>query len=207
MPFADYGGFGEDYFLGNNFSDGGHDAGYGDYRHELLPFSDFAQKIRDELDAAGQNINQTECLVVGCATGFTVEHLVEDHGIDAWGMDISSFAVNQADTDTSVGGRVLQGDVLSSTDLRDVRQTKGGGRFNVVFVENVLSTLTDSEAVTAGSNARSEAQDTVVWSVYDTSFTLRSDWYNAKTMDQWRSLVDPNDEDVWFSRSEFYGVT
>lgn len=201
MSYADYGGFGASYFEGNA-SSSPHDAGYSDYRRGLLPVGDFAQKIRDELEAAGQNINQTECLIVGCALGFTVESLVNDHGIDAWGMDISQYAVDNAPS--GIADRILQGDILSSNDLRNVRQTKGQGRFSVVMTNGVLVCLTDTEAQTAGSNVRSEAQDTAMWAVYDSGFGINETWYNSKTMDQWRTLVDPNDDDVWFSRTEFY---
>lgn len=202
MPYADYGGFGQDYFDGNTVASG-HAAGYDDYRHDLLPFSGFAQEIRNKLDSTGFNLSQVEMLVAGCAFGHTVQHLVDDHGVDAWGMDISQYAVDNAPSGTA--DRIIQGDLTVKSDIQNVAQTKGGGKFDVIVGEGVLTCMSGTEASGAASNARSEAQGTAMWSVYDDSFGVNTDWYNSKSLSGWKSVADPNNDDVWFSRNEYYG--
>lgn len=43
-----------------------------------------------------RDLNPTRVLDAGCAMGFLVESLVK-HGVDAWGVDISEFAISQVD--------------------------------------------------------------------------------------------------------------
>lgn len=207
MPYASYNNFDQTYFEGTSVASP-HEAGYSDYDRHLLPFPDYAQKIRDEVQALGQDPTTVKLLIVGCAYGYTLEYLIDDYNIEAYGMDISTYAVNQADTEIAYGGRIYQGDVLSSQDLKSVRQSSQGGRFDIILNECVLTCLTDSEAQTACNNMRSEAQDTLmhrVWSTdgSDLEADLTTDWYNSHTMDEWRTLCDPNDQDVWYTEREF----
>lgn len=207
LTYANYDGFGESYFEGNSVTTP-HEAGYSNYRRGVLPFDFYAKKINDELVSQGIDPAGEKILIAGCAYGYTVEYLIDNHGVDAYGIDVSSFAVSQADTEIAYGGRIFQGDVLSSQDLRSVRQNSGGGRFRVVFNECILTCLTDSEAQTASDNMRSESQDLLVHRVWSTDGSdlekdLDTDWYNSHTLSEWQSLCDPNGDDLWFTEREF----
>lgn len=204
MPYADYSGFDSTYFEGTSVSNP-HAAGYGNYRQDLLPFTHYAQKIIDEWDARG--VATGKILIVGCAYGFTVESLV-DKGEDAYGMDLSTHAVNQADSATSVGGRIYQGDVTVKADIESVESSTGGGQFDLIVNECVFATQTDAEASSAATNMRDRAADTVVQRVWasdgsDLERDLSADWYNSKTMTEWRNHCDPNGQDVWISETAF----
>lgn len=199
MPYSDYRNFGETYFEGESVSDP-HPAGYDSYYPGLLPFGGYAGKVRRELRQKGINPNNITVAVIGCAYGFTVKELVE-HNTDAYGIDISSWAVSNSPS----GYTVVQGDVLSSSDLKNARQ---GGPPEIVYNECVLSCLTDSEAVTACNNMRSEAKQTVLHRVWTTGGSdlgedLSEGWYNSKTLSEWKNLCDPDGEDSWYSEKEF----
>lgn len=202
MPYADYGGFGQDYFEGLSVSDP-HPAGYSDYRRSMVDFKWYAQKIHDELVSQGIDPTGEKVLVVGCAYGYTVEYLIDDWDVDAYGMDVSTYAVNQADSEIAYGDRIYQGDVMSSQDLQNVRQTTQGGKFAVIHNEAVLECLTDSEAQTACENMRGEAQDAVSHVVYTIDSTVNAEWYNDKNLSEWESLCDPDAEDYWYEKWEF----
>lgn len=197
MPYADYGGFGRDYFEGALYMMLA--PGYTRYDPDLLPFGHYAGKMRDELAGRGFDLSSVKVLVVGCAYGYTVEQLRASWGIDAFGMDVSQWAVDNA----AVGGIHL-GDATSAADLRSVRQATPGGRFDVVFSEAMLSCLTDAEAVTATENMRSEAKRVALHRVWSTDGSdVVPEYYNDKTLAEWRALCDPDGEDGWFTEDEF----
>lgn len=205
MPYQNYNSFDQTYFEGNNVSNP-HEAGYSDYTKGLLPFDYYAQKIDNHLTSQGIDPSGKKVLVVGCAYGYTVEYLIDNHNVEAYGMDISSYAVNQASSAIAYPGRIYQGDATSSQDLRSVRQNTAGGKFVVVFNECILSCLTDSEAQTAASNMRSEAQKRLVHRVWSTDGSdieddLTTDWYNSHTLAEWQSLCDSNGDDDWFTEN------
>lgn len=201
--YADYNGFDQSYFEGASVASP-HDAGYSSYSRGPLPFEFYARKINDELIAQSIDPTGEKVLIAGCAYGYTVEYLVDNWGVEAYGMDVSTYAVNQSDSEIAYGDRVFEGNVLSSQDLRSVRQSTPGGRFSVVLNECVLECLTDAEAEAAAGNMRSEAQTQLVHRVWSTDGSnLNMDWYNAKTLSAWASLCDPNGDDLWFTEREF----
>ena len=203
MPYADYGGFGEAYFEGHAVADP-HPAGYTNYRKSLLPFDHYAAYIRDELLVDGVDPTGEKVLIVGCAYGYTVEYLVDNWDVDCYGMDTSSWAVQQADTEIAYGDRVYQGDILSSQDISDVRKATPGGKFRAIITECVLECLTDSEAQTAAENVRNEAQAGVYHRIWTADGSdVNPDWYNDKTLAEWQQLCDPNGEDAWYHEREF----
>jgi hypothetical protein len=199
--YYDYGGFGQAYFE-RDAVQSPHPAGYSYYTREFLPFEWYAEKINSELTSQGINPSGSKVLVVGCAYGYTVEYLRQNWDIDAYGMDISSWAVSQAPA--SVSGEIYQGDARSGQDLKSVRQQTPGGPFDAVVIECVLSCLTDSEAQTAVSNARSEAKSALITRVWSSDGSdVNPDYYNTKTLSAWQSLCDPNGDDYWLTEYEF----
>lgn len=201
MPYRDYGNFDERYFEEASVSDP-NGAGYTDYQRDLLPFDYYARKLNNELQSRNIDPSKSKVLVVGCAYGYTVEYLIDNFNVDAYGMDVSSWAVNQADSEIAYGGRIYQGDVLNSSDLQNVRQSTQGGQFDVLFNECVLECLTDSEAETAATNMRNEAKEGVVQRVW-TDGRVATNYYNTKTISQWQNLCDPDGQDYWFTEEQF----
>lgn len=197
MPYANYGGFGQDYFDGASVADP-HPAGYTDYRRELLPFDHYADVTANIIQNHGADPSTASVLIVGCAVGYTVEWLQNTYGTDAWGMDISQYAV-----DNSVTSTIRQGDVLSANDLKAVRREAPGGKFDVILTECVLECLTDSEAQTAAENCRGEVQQGVAHRLWTVGDDLNSSWYNSKTLSEWQTLVDSTGEDSWYADGHF----
>lgn len=204
MPYYDYGGFGEPYFEGASVSNP-NPAGYSKYTRDLLPWSWYAQVIRDELVSQGIDPSGEKVLIVGCAYGYTIEYLVDNWNVDAYGMDVSSWAVNQADTATSYGGRIYQGDITANNAVKDIQKATPGGKFAVIMTESVLSCLTDAEAQTATDQCRNEAQQTAVHRVWSTDGSdINTDYYNGKSLAEWQSLCDPNSSDDWMTDYQFH---
>lgn len=200
--YADYGGFGQDYFEGDSVADP-HPAGYSDYSRELLPFGHYADFMAQQIQTYGGDPSRWKILVVGCAYGYTVQWLRDTYGTEAWGMDVSQWAVDQAASEIT-DDVIRQGSVLSSADLRSLRQASPGGKFDAVVTEAVLECLTDAEAQTAAENCRGEASTTVIHRVWTADGSaVNPDWYNAKPLAEWRSLVDPAGADDWYHEQEF----
>ena len=92
-----------------SYFDGGktslsHNAGYSRYRrwerinNDFLPHSestgeywkDFAKRLLQDYDLKGKKV-----LEIGCAKGYVIEDL-RDLGVDAYGLDVSSYAIGEA---------------------------------------------------------------------------------------------------------------
>lgn len=199
--YADYGGFGQDYFEGAEV-DNPHPAGYRDYRPAMLPFKWYAEFLYDELISMNMNPEGEKVLVVGCAYGYVVDFLINDWNVDAYGMDISQWAVDNAPA--SISDRIYQGDARNASDMEAIRKNTKGGHFAAIYNECVLECLSDSSAVTMRDNMRSESKYEVFHRVWSTDGSdLNTEWYNGKDIAEWQSLVDPNGEDHWYTEEEF----
>lgn len=185
--------FNQDYFTG------GDPAGYTDYRRSLHHFDRYADIIHEKLTSQGIDPSGKKVLICGCAFGYTIEWLIDKYNVDCYGMDISQYAVNQADSEIAYGNRIYQGDIRNSNDIKNVRQSTPGGKFSLIITEAVLSCLNDTDAETATSNIRNEAK-TVVHRVWTDS---NPDYYNVKTLSEWQTLCDPNGNDYWYPESDF----
>lgn len=203
MPYQDYGSFGKSYFEEANVSNP-HGAGYTDYSDKSLIYPrDAAKVMKNKLSSLGVDPSKIKVLVVGCAYGYEVEYLV-NLGVDAYGMDISTHAVNKASQVTSVGDRIYEGDVTVLSDIQNVARSTQGGKFDVIISSAVLCCLTDSEAQTACDNMRSEAKHGVIHRCWATDGSdLDTSEYNAKTLSEWKSLCDPNGDDLWTTEWEY----
>lgn len=196
--YADYGGFGKDYFENRNVSNP-HEAGYSEYSQTILPFGHYANQSAQILESQGVTTQNGKALIVGCAYGLVVEQL-RQNGYEVWGMDISQFAV---DNDVTASQVVMQGDVLNSNDIMNVRQASPGGKFDTIMTECVLECLTDSEAQTAAQNCRDEAKNAITHRVWTTADNVNATWYNDKSLSSWQSLVDPSGDDNWYTEGDF----
>lgn len=176
MPYTDYSGFDQSYFEGAAVADP-NPAGYTDYTQKYFDYSAIADRV-------GQNTQPI--IAVGVAYGYTVTEL-RARGVEIVGMDISSWAVQQANSQY-----VLQGDARSSTDVATLAgEVTGNPKVAVSLC--LLSCLTDDEAVSVCENLRAEAQSVahLVWT------DPNPDYYNKKTLADWQALCDPNGDDTW----------
>lgn len=177
------------------YYNGGRSYGYGLYSRELwgsnATFPDFAAELLNKAASRGLSLAQRTVLVVGCAYGYTVEAL-RALGVDAYGMDVSAYAVSQAPA--AVAPYVIQGDVLTDLDAaRDLAGLKGRRTFDFLLDEDVLTCLDDAQAVTACAEFRRVAAR-----VGHRLTVHPVEGYNTKPLADWRALCDPTGRDWWW---------
>lgn len=160
---------------------GDHPAGYSDYgpgaRGGGWTFERAYARILEHVEP------HETALVLGAAYGYGVEALL-DHGVEAFGLDISEWCVEQDAT-----GRVLLGDALDPEVLAIAAANAGVEGFDLVVSEGLLSLLSDEEVV-AGE---------ALWRVYGehvvhlTHLNLKPEleaFYANRTLEQVEALVD-----------------
>ena len=126
--------FDESYFEGG--APGGYDA-YGRTAYHMLSAASKARRLKSEFDLKGA------VLIVGCAYGFLIEELVK-LGIDAYGMDISPFAIGQATPE--IQSRLVLGDASKVEPYIQLSERTGLVTFSHIISENMFCCLTDREA-------------------------------------------------------------
>jgi SAM-dependent methyltransferase len=121
--------FGRDYF------DGTREQGYGGYRYDgrWLPIArDMAEHFKLR---AGDRV-----LDIGCAKGFLMRDLLEVvPGLEAWGLEISQYAIDNCHADTR--GRILRGSAQ--------RLPFASGSFAAALCINVVHNLAGEACVEA----------------------------------------------------------
>lgn len=168
----------------------GASTGYTRYSPEMwagtFTFEGFARGVTSRHGAAGAKV-----LVCGCALGYSVQAL-RDQGVDAWGIDLSAYAVSNAPA--AVAPYLVQGDATTDLDrARTAAGLKGRTTFELVIDEDLLTCLTDTEAATAcGEMRRVGAKVAHRLSVHPLAD------YNTKPLADWRALVDPTGRDAWY---------
>lgn len=124
---------------------GGHPAGYSNYQRwyryssDILPsdestgeyFSDIAKKFK-----LWQFLDTKKVLELGCAYGVIVQ-MLRENGIQAWGMDISEYAISQADPGVQP--------YLINSDVRGALPQYPRNAFNVVFSHDFLCCFSESD--------------------------------------------------------------
>lgn len=199
MPHMDYNGFDKSYFEGEaeDVAGGGHPAGYSRYGRSRHPAQHYTAALLKSLAEHGIRLTNPTIGVIGCAYGFTVAQLDALPDITAYGLDISGFAVSQADPALTI----TEGDACSRADLKNARVD---GRPDVLLNECILSCLSDSEAERATANLRKEAKKAVIHRVWSTDGSdLNPDYYHARTLAEWRDFLDPDGEDLWYRNTFF----
>lgn len=111
-------------------------------------------------------------LELACAKGFVVQDMRE-LGVDAWGMDVSAYAIGEADP--SVQPFLTQGDVR--TDLTQYANKE----FDVVFSFRLLECLTDAEVAALVDELKRISKKTVMV----VSLNPNPTYYNVKTLQEW----------------------
>lgn len=124
----------EKYFEGG--APGGYDA-YGKTAYHMQSADDKAAGLIKGLEITGPT------LVIGCAYGFLVEALVKQ-GVNAYGLDISSYALSRAPLEIS--SRLVHGNAAFPDGYWRVRELAKVEMFSHIISENMFCCLTDEEA-------------------------------------------------------------
>lgn len=165
----------EEYFEGG--APGGYDA-YGKTAYHMQSADDKAAQLIKELNIEGPT------LIIGCAYGFLVEALVK-LGVNAYGLDISTFALGQASKEISP--RLVHGNAAFPAGYWRVRELAGVEMFSHIISENMFCCLTDEEA-------RYFHILTVFFGYHVTHLVENrpalSQWYNYKPIDELVKLFD-----------------
>ena len=187
--YSDYGDppFGEDYFTGGTV------GGYDDYPTEWNDFH--TSRYASQVDT---NMTPRKVLVVGCATGLTVDHLATEHGWNrVYGMDISEWAVDRAVTD-----RVYLGDALDENRYEEIaRDAQGPPRWDAIYTELVIEHYDDNQAAMIYDITRDQAEELVIHRTWSgTGRGWERDEFNLKTIPEWEAMLDPSDshDDVFW---------
>ena len=116
-------------------------------------------------------------LVLGCAYGFEVEQF-RALGIDAWGIDVSAYAISQADP------AVLP--YLEVADARTKLATYKRNSWDFVFSRWFLECVSDTDLPQLISDMNFVCKSDQVHLFFPTA--TPPDWYNVKTIAEWQSL-------------------
>jgi len=165
-------------------------AGYGCYK--LSAYSDESAYQRATILRAQLGYDAKNILILGCAYGFLVEELVKS-GRNAFGLDISEYALSQASVDVSA--KLVLGDASKQADYTAVLQLAGIEKFDAIVSENMLCCLTDLE-IKALNLITKEVATRVVHLVSEAENL--SQWYNYKSIKEYNSFL-PGNGARWYS--------
>jgi 2-polyprenyl-3-methyl-5-hydroxy-6-metoxy-1,4-benzoquinol methylase len=187
-----------DYFQGD-LSETPEPSGYGnyaepDYRDTSTRTGQLIQKTIDSgISVAGKKV-----LILGCAYGYLVKHLVSLE-VDAYGLDISSFAISQAPAE--IASRVFVVDARLEASFEQAKTlaglTKRNDKFDLIVDEDMIGCLTDAEAVTFCTLGKSYSN--MFYHLIDVSPHL-AQWYNLYTVAEWKAIVGTSPKEKWFER-------
>lgn len=118
-------------------------------------------------------------LELGCAKGFVVKDL-RDAGVDAYGMDVSSYAIGECEEGMSQ--YLTQGDIRTDLDQYSNKE------FDVVVSFRVIECLTDAEVAQLMDDCQRIGKKQVhIITVNSTAGA----YYNFKTLQEWLALPWP----------------
>lgn len=185
----------------NYYNNGGDIGGYTLYSattYSSETAEQLATKFLEKAGLLGINLSGKKVLVLGCAYGFLVKYLTT-LGVNAYGVDFSTYAVSQAPTE--IASKIILGDVRLSADWTAIRAfaglTKPNEKFDVIIDEDMWCCLTDAEATTTRTLAM--ANSTMFIHLIDLAPNL-SEWYNYKDIAGWKVLLGTSPKEKWYSR-------
>lgn len=179
---TDYEQFSSGYFMNAEVP-----SGYSDYGQlDQQRFIDRASLIAD--------MDVDSVLIAGCGYGYTVDHLVE-LGINAYGIDISDFAVSRAPA--AVVDRIFTADLMSDMDLMQITNQTADGMFDLIVTETCMSCFTD-EACKDICDRLSLFAKSIVHIVYTEKSDIKPEYYNIKPIQTWREMSNH----TWLAEKE-----
>lgn len=162
-----------------------HNAGYADYHKWYRINDDFVPHAEStgeywhdmaKMLVTRYNLNPNyKVLEIGCAKGYVVEAL-RDEGIDAWGIDVSDYAISCAREDIKPYLRV--GDIR--TALKDYKRNE----FDVLFSRWTLECIDDTDLpeLIADMNRISKLQ------IHAIDESIKPEYYNRKLITEWQAM-------------------
>ncbi len=181
------------------FNDGGGIGGYDKY--DELGYRNKNTRTNQLIAKAqtyGWDLAGAKVLIVGCAYGYLVKHLVS-LGVDAYGIDISPYAISRIHVEMQ--GRIILGDARVEADFEAVKSlagmTKRNDKFDLIVDEDMIACLTDAEAVIFCDLGKSYSN--MFYHLVDESPHL-AQWYNWKTIANWKTLISTVPKEKWYSR-------
>jgi len=188
MPVLQPSEYDERYFDGKNQTYT-HNAGYTDYNKiqynqisaRYLPIEESTGNVFGDL-CKGLNIKLTNrfigksLLVIGCAYGFEVKGF-RDLGIDAYGIDVSDFAISQADPSIQP--------FLEVTDIRTKVEEYSRNQWDYIFSRWLLECISDDDLTTLIPELNRVCKNNQVHII---NTQLQSDYYNTKNLTDWQTL-------------------
>lgn len=160
--------------------------------HEYPFFQERIDALRGRFAPNGQKL-----AIWGCGYGYLV-NLAVQVGYDAFGFDVSSYAINKGkQLLPAISNRLFVRDALSAQDVANSRKDaglKGNQKFALLVTEDLLSVLTDSEVTTAVGNLRVSALSNLLHIVSPLNPEDNQDpRLNWKTIPEWLAIVAPPD--------------
>lgn len=163
---------------------GGHPAGYSNYQRwnwisgDILPvnestgeyFSDIGKKFKLWQFLVGKKV-----LELGCAFGYIVQTLRENE-VQAWGMDVSAYAISQADETVKP--------YLINDDARVALNQYARNSYNIVYSRDFLCCFSESDL-----NALIPLMNKIGFlQVHFIRDDYNSDYYISKPVSWWMGL-------------------
>lgn len=187
--------FDKSYFMGD-FVKTPNPAGYSNYGNSPNEAESFETLVKN-LILKVRIWPMDSILVVGCAYGYTVR-LLNEFKIDAYGVDISKFAISKALPE--IKDKVFLGDARNDKDFEKILEIAKINKFQVILDEDMLCCLSDNEAKIFCDNARKYGQKVIHY--MDTSPQLAK-WYNYHIIEDWKMLVNSSENERWFERPKW----
>lgn len=156
-----------------------HNAGYSKYErwYRISGENSSGEFFKDQAgDWLGRfNLSGKKILDVGCAKGFHVEDL-RALGVDAWGVDVSSYAIGEAAPAIAP--------YLEVADIRTRINTYGNKEWDVIFSARFLECIDEADlpALIDGFNKKSHRQ------VHIIDEEPNSVYYLARSLGWWSQL-------------------
>ena len=155
------------------------------------PFQDYPH-FAERAEYLSQHYRPGSVLIVGAAYGFTVKHC-RDNGVEAWGMDASAWALEQAQVHCPEAvPYLIHGDVTKAQDVRRAAQQAGVQRFTVAVTEDLMPMLAEDEITTACAQLRRIAREVLHWVTPKPSHTPHPSLVSVKTGDEWQQRLAPD---------------
>lgn len=168
-----------------------HNAGYSSYKRWFR--NNGVDSLGEYwLDEASKLLNQNslhnlKVLEIGCAKGFMVQDL-NDLGVDAYGLDVSDYAINTAPDAATVARPDLAAKFFVG-DMKTALAQFGRNEFDVVYSMRVLECLDDVDLPDVIDELNRIAKKQIhVLDEFSGSQAVASQYYNGKVIEEWVAM-------------------
>lgn len=147
-----------------------HNAGYSRYERWNRNGSEFwKDKANDWVNHLA--VANKKVLELGCAKGFMVKDM-RDAGVDAYGMDVSSYAIGECESGMS--------QYLYTGNATDLSQFSNK-EFDIIISFRLLECLSDSDVTSVMNECKAKGKK----QIHVVSLNANSTFYQQRTVQQW----------------------